>query len=92
MSAEALILARDPLDKTAVLAIRRVVPGLLPKDIQIQVEFHRVSGNLQILKARAEKAHRRHIADKGMLRRNLRDDAISRHHIEDIQMLNNGSG
>ena len=92
MTAEALILARDPLDKTAVLAIRRVVPGLLAKEIQVKVQLDRVSGYPQILKARAEKAHRRHIANKRMFRCNLRDNAIRRHNIEDIQMLNNGSG
>ena len=51
MTAEALVLAGYALDKTAVLAIRRIVPRLLPKNIQVEVKLDRVSGNPQILKA-----------------------------------------
>jgi len=88
--ANAVVLGHHAALKVRIPRVRRVVGRLVAEDVQVQLQIDGVPGNAQILKARAQKCDRRHVAHQRVLGRNLRHDAIRRNHIQNIESFDNG--
>lgn len=92
MSAQARVLFGDAVHKARVLGIRRVVFRLVAEEVEAKVEVDFVSGDTQVVKARAEEGDVGDVAFERMFGGDLGDDAIGGDDVEDVEVFDDRGG
>ena len=81
----------NTIKKAEIFRVRRVALGLLAANPEVKLHLDPIAADAQILEVRTQKCHMGHMAVlQRMLGRNLRDHAVGRDHVENIQPFEHG--